>query len=378
MKIVWIGPYCPVPGHSGADLRSYFLMRELSRRGVSLEGWFLDSHGDDCHRFFDDLTITPRSRLRRWLRAGWERLRGTPFSYGRFRAPGLEAALPSGRILYVDHLHMSVNCPSSHRGPVWLDNHNLEHRLWEEYVRTIGPWWGPLVRPEVARVKTFELTTMAAMDGVGLPSASVGSELPEAIRATIHEIPNGVPEAWLEDGQKRLNEVPSIPTRYGFIGGFGWPPNRHGVNRFLNHVWEDHRQTHPDDRLLLAGQNPPSDWSARPGVRTLGYVEDSESFFDRIDVLVVPMEMGAGTRLKILESAARGVPFLTTEKGVEGIQFPDLRTVGTISDMGTVMQFSKQDVEALDRQRRSCYRIIRRRYRWETVGETLYETLRNL
>lgn len=378
MKLFWIGPYCPMPGGSGADLRSYYLMRELARRGVTMEGWFLGSHGTDCEPFLQEMTVTPVSTFRSWLRAARRRLEGVPFSYGRYDHPPLSAAIPEDRLLYVDHLHMSVNHPPDRAAPVWLDNHNLEHRLWEEYARMVNPGWGALLAPEVRRVRAYEIEVLEAVDGSGLPWTGAAGSLPPSARAGIHSVPNGVPEVWLESGRRRLQEGFPPPDVYGFIGGYRWPPNRQGTRRFLDHVWDQHRDRHPRDRLLLAGDGAPGGWSDRDGVETIGYVQDSADFFERIDVLVVPLEMGAGTRLKVLEAAARGIPFLSTEKGVEGLELPGLETAGSVPGLIDLMRRSKQDPERFERQRSVSHRAVRERYRWETIGDRLHRALKKL
>lgn len=378
MKLFWIGPYRPIPGGSGADLRSFYLMRELARRGVTMEGWFLGSHGTACEAFLQDSTVTPVSTLKGWLRAARRRPGGVPFSYGRYHHPPLVEGIPDDRPLYVDHLHMSVNRPPGRDAPVWLDEHNLEHRLWEEYARTANPWWRALLGPEVRRVREYEIEVLGAVDGAGLPWTGAAGSLPPSPREGIQPIPNGVPEDWLESGRRRLEEAVSTPGVYGFIGGYRWPPNRQGTRRFLDHVWEEHRERHPGDRLLLAGDGAPGGWSDRDGVETIGYVEESADFFERIDVLVVPLEMGAGTRLKVLEAAARGVPFLSTEKGVEGLELPGLETAGSIPGLIDPMRNSKQDPDHLDRQRISAHRAVRERYRWRTIGGRLHRALKDL
>lgn len=378
MKLFWIAPYQPIPGGSGADLRSYYLMRELARRGVSMDGWFLGSHGDACEAFLDNCTVRAVSPVRGWLRALRLRPGGVPLSYGRYQQPELRAGIPDDRLLYVDHLHMTVNRPPGRGAPTWLDNHNLEHRLWEEYLEVLSPWWEPLARLEVRRVRDYEHEVLGTVAGAGIPWAGAAGDLPPSARDTLHEVPNGVPEAWLTAGSRRIEEGMRTPRVYGFIGGYRWPPNRQGTARFLDHVWEDHRDRHSDDRLLLAGERAPAGWSERDGVETLGYVEDSAEFFARIDVLVVPLEMGAGTRLKVLEAAARGVPFLSTEKGIEGLELPDLETARTVPDMLRLMRRSKQAPDQLDDERRASHRAVRERYRWSKIGDRLHEALKSL
>lgn len=376
MLIHWIGPYAPVPGRTGADLRSYHLLRELSERKATVKGWFLDSHGDATDELLGERHRLDSNWVSSNVRAGFMRLGGVPLTVGRRYHPGFrEAFSGEADLVYVDHLHLSVNVPSGYDGPVWLDEHNLEHRLWEQYARTknIPLRWGGQWEADV--VEAYEINQIRDFTGTALPSRTERKLLPEQLRNKVTVIPNGVSEEWLEFGRDRLREPPASLTTLGFIGEYDWLPNREGTEAFLEDVWLHLRAEHEGIELVLAGKNPPERWSTLPGVSTPGYVDSSRAFFERIDALVVPLTMGAGTRLKVLEAMARGVPLAGTEKGVEGIDVDPACVAEGVTDLGDTLKKMIDDPSRAEESARRHYEHVRNHYRWNDVGETLRKAL---
>src|SRR4051812_41704682 len=101
-----------------------------------------------------------------------------------------------------------------------------------------------------------------------------------------------------------------------------WGPNGNAASFLIREVLPRVRQVRPDARLLIVGRNPPADVAAyheRAGVVVTGGVPDVVPYFRDARCLVVPLESGGGTRLKILEAFAAGLPVVSTPVGVEGI-----------------------------------------------------------
>lgn len=109
-----------------------------------------------------------------------------------------------------------------------------------------------------------------------------------------------------------------------FVGGFGHPPNTDAVKwlaaEIMPLVWKDNS----DIVLHVAGQNPPQEIRelSGPRVRIHGFVPDKEleAMYRSVKLAVVPLRFGAGIKGKIIESMKRGVPVVTTEIGIEGIE----------------------------------------------------------
>lgn len=109
--------------------------------------------------------------------------------------------------------------------------------------------------------------------------------------------------------------------RLGFIGAKN-PPNRLAIERFLREVWPALHATHGESiRLDIAG--PVCDALERPlpdGVEAVGFVPNLEDFYEACDILVNPVFMGGGLKIKCVEALCHGRPLVTTPVGAEGLE----------------------------------------------------------
>lgn len=377
MKLTWIGPYKPVPDRSGADLRSYYLMRELARRGAEISAAFLGSHGEACDEFLHESRVIEPGFVRPILRAGRRRFAGEPLTVGRFHHPDLVEFLTDDSLVYVDHLHLATNVVEDSSISYWLDEHNFETSLWEQYANR--SWWPRrlFLRTEASAMRRFELEAIRGSAGTSIPSLRDVEDLPSDVRDRVREIPNGVPDDWLKSGRKRLDEPVASRGIFGFIGKYDWFPNRLGVDEFLSDVWGPFHEQQPDTRLKLAGDSPPGAWRDYDGVDVLGYVDSTQDFYESIDALVLPLAHGSGTRLKALEAAAKGIPLISTEKGTEGLDLPDQATASTIGDLRELLEAFRDDPGQWQSKRKEAHRSVEESYRWEAIGERLWEALQS-
>ena len=116
----------------------------------------------------------------------------------------------------------------------------------------------------------------------------------------VHVVPNGF------GSLKRGDPSNRIPKRIGFIGVFGYEPNRDGVNWFIDRVWPRVRSRVPDAEFRIVGADPDVRWEHIDGVTVLGHLEQSWDELETWSCAVVPLRVGAGTRVKIAEAFARG------------------------------------------------------------------------
>jgi glycosyltransferase involved in cell wall biosynthesis len=111
------------------------------------------------------------------------------------------------------------------------------------------------------------------------------------------------------------------PPTVGFIGTGTWPPAAAAAKRLVFRVWPHVRRNYPEARLLIAGRG--TDALGLPegdGVEVMGAVPTASAFFGQLSLLLYPVERGSGMKVKVLEALASGVPVVTTESGVEGIE----------------------------------------------------------
>lgn len=153
-----------------------------------------------------------------------------------------------------------------------------------------------------------------------LCSSAVEAErlMADGLAAAPAVIPNSYPAP---DGAPGGNPAPAFD--FLLVGSFGYPPNADAAIFFVEDVWPRIRsQCGPDVSLGLVGSLPPEPVKAlraRPGIHVLGFVPELDSLYRRAKVAVVPLRAGGGTRIKIIEAWAHGVPVVSTAVGAEGL-----------------------------------------------------------
>lgn len=116
------------------------------------------------------------------------------------------------------------------------------------------------------------------------------------------------------------------------VGLMGYSPNAEGVNWFIDNVWPRFYVSHPDWTYVIAGGGASvgnvAKWNTTPGVEALGFVENLEALYERAGVVVAPINAGAGTCIKVIESALRGRKTFVTPVAARGLAEEDIRELG--------------------------------------------------
>jgi glycosyltransferase involved in cell wall biosynthesis len=159
-----------------------------------------------------------------------------------------------------------------------------------------------------------------------------------------------------------------------YVGALGWPPNASAARFLAVEVLPLVRRRVPGARLLIVGKNPPAELLALAeggnGVQIAGNVPDVVPYFLDADVLAVPLETGGGTRLKILEAFAAGLPVVSTPVGCEGIDATDGEHL-VVADRPAFAERIAQLLIDPARHRglmQQARQLARQRYDWAVVG----------
>jgi glycosyltransferase involved in cell wall biosynthesis len=208
--------------------------------------------------------------------------------------------------------------------PAVLDLHNVEYEIlgrvaagggaplrrlynWAEYLKFRR------AEPQLWR-RFAALLVTSERDG-----ALVRHHLPDA-RPVV--VPNGVDTAFFHPAPPGAGPAPGADPRIVFTGMMAYYPNHDGALYFADAIWPAIRRALPAARWLIVGAEPPPVVRAldgAAGISVTGRVGDVRPYAWRSGVSVVPLRMGGGTRLKIVEALALGQAVVSTSVGCEGI-----------------------------------------------------------
>lgn len=188
---------------------------------------------------------------------------------------------------------------------------------------------------ETRKLEKFEQKSIKNVDELILLSIEDKNAL-KVDRDSCNIIPIGVSPS---DYQKKYGVNDGI-IRMLFVGTMTWAPNNEGVIWFLENVMPMCADASKYE-LYIVGKNPSDKVKTLAdfyeNVYLLGYVESLEEYYERCDVLVVPLFIGSGQRVKIIESFSRSFPVISTSIGLEGLKYIDGKTVMVANDVNSFL-----------------------------------------
>jgi glycosyltransferase involved in cell wall biosynthesis len=192
-------------------------------------------------------------------------------------------------------------------------------------------------------------------------------------RDNIRVIPNGfdIPEASLSRRTSRL----------GFIGSLDYWANRDGLGWFLGDIWPAVTRRSPNMTLRIMGKGPPMPGFEQPGVEPLGYIEDTAAEWASWTALVVPLRIGGGTRIKILEAFARRCPVISTSLGAYGLQAEDglhYLKAETPADFAKAVARLANNPDLQDTLTAAAHDHFLRNFTWEKIKAKIVDWVRDL
>ncbi|HET9495112.1 MAG TPA: glycosyltransferase [Chloroflexia bacterium] len=336
MKLLFLSPFLPSPPRSGGPRRIHGLLAELARRhevsvlAFTAPGEDVEAGVRATREYAAEVVTVENDRLDRALE--WRRKRTIQLrslfrlqSYERLtyhqpafqRAVDRMAARGEYDVVTTEFAQMTgYRLPRSAR--LVLDEHNIEYDILRRTasaerlsVRKLYSWANYL------KLRREERAAWGQFDGITLTSDRDERLLrryaPEARTAVI---PNGVDTEYFRPGPG-----PAEPGSILFFGAINYYPNTEGLLFFLDEVFPRVKREHPGARLWIVGQQPPPAITERAAedVIVAGLVDDVRPYLERAAVVIAPLRIGGGTRLKIVEAMAMGKPVVATRIGAEGL-----------------------------------------------------------
>jgi glycosyltransferase involved in cell wall biosynthesis len=375
----------PWPLDTGGHLRTFHLIRALSRRfrvrlvvpveprqgGLDLEGAL---RGIDLVA----VDVPPRSRVREGLRAVSAMARGEPYvmyrRHDRQEVRRTLAALAKREpvdLLYLDHLDSFVYRGIFPDVPAVVDLHNVYSTLvGRAAADRTDVASGMYLRHEASRLAAVERRVARSGDTLMVVSEDDGQAFSAQGASSVCVVPNGVDcTAYASSPAGRGGAEPIIL----FIGALSWGPNVSAARVLATQILPEVRASIPEARLRLVGRDPAPEvcgLARLPGIELFASVPDVRPHLEAASLLAVPLAAGGGTRLKILEAFAAGLPVVSTPIGCEGLAVdPGVHLV--VADLermpGAIVALLGEQERGI-RLAQDARRLAQSMYDWSVVG----------
>jgi glycosyltransferase involved in cell wall biosynthesis len=311
-----------------------------------------------------------------------------PYAVSKFTHPAVRTtvtdSLSSGRfdVAVCDFLSASLNFPARPPIPCVLFQHNVESSLWQRMAAVeSNPIKKLAYAVESAKMTGYERVTLGRFDHVIAVSENDRRQMLQMNPACpITVVPTGV------DTQKFNVAPPSSanPPRMVFTGSMDWEPNIDAVDYFCSEIWPAIRndKAFSDAIFQIVGRNPSPKVQrlASQSVQVTGTVPSVLEYLENASVVVVPLRIGGGTRLKIFEAMAMGKALVSTTIGAEGLEVDsgrDLLLADNASSFADAVLLLLRDAAVRRRIELAAVQLAAQ-YDWSRVVKQFAEVLRKL
>jgi glycosyltransferase involved in cell wall biosynthesis len=379
MHLIVVTPFTLIPTLSGGRLRNRHLVQALLDRGHTVELWMVDpSDGSPVPWPSPAPRLTMRhipGRVRAGRRAKLAALLSR-YPEAVWACPPPESMSGLGDIdaAILSHAHVGRFLDRFDRLgiPVVLNTHNVETDLSRQLAAISRTRLSRArSRLDTLRFDRFETQLLERAALVTAVSAVDAARLREmAPTASIEVVPSGADVAgttWVDHSEVQLE-------RLVLLGTLGYLPNLDGAEWFVAEVLPAIRDIRPKAHLTLVGSSSPTviEHLVGPAVTLVGQVEDVAEELAAGDILVAPLRVGSGVRLKLLEAFAHGIPVVATSVAAEGIDVRDgvhLLIADDPRSFAAAVIRLLEDRELRSRLSTEARRLVEEKYDWRQIGD---------
>lgn len=394
MKILWILPYLPWPMTSGGKTRQFHLLRTLSERGhrVTLLVHSKTAADAAAHAalepWVERLIVIPRRPLKHpitvlaGLFAPWPLLTTVNGLSRPLRERFNKLLLEHWDVIQIEHsysLQPYLEPLRQRARDFVLTEHNLESSLAGATYDRFPAWASPFVRFDQWRCRQWERKSFDSARLVVAVTETDARSMRQLTSTPIEVVVNGV-------DSRSFSEVTADPQsqRVLFVGNYEYAPNLDAVQWMLDEIFPLIWKSCPDARLAVAGYALPDIWPERwPDCRIdwIGFVPNLPDLQRRCSLFIAALRHGGGSKLKVLEAMAAGLPLVSTAQGVSGLAINHeehyLAGASTQALADAVIHLLMEPQVAAHLAN-AARRYARQHHDWDVVGdklEQIYQTL---
>jgi polysaccharide biosynthesis protein PslH len=431
MRILHFVPKECFPVNTGAKLRNYYFARELAAKAQVTFLSFAENK-PNTQTLFNDDQDKPFAPLESFCEqvisvphensyTSGKIIRGLigryPLTVLNYTTDAMAEVLrqtleeKAFDIVHVESLLLAAYLPiiraAKNRPLVVCDWHNIDSEVIQRYSKHAPSMARKIyARMTAKRLQVLEKQALTSFDGHFVVSHRDRRKLLDIVPdSRLFVADNGVDCRFYSDESiekayslwlKRRNISNSRPSscenvdssvkrhRLLFVGSMDYHANVDAVVKFAKELWQSILKHQPQIKFTIVGRNPSAEILALaklPGIEITGTVDDVRPYYREAFAAVVPLRIGGGSRLKILEAMAAGVPVISTKLGAEGIEVTDKANILLAE---TNQDFLQSVIETLDKKeltqilRETARSFVKQRYDWSVIGKQLFNSYKLL
>jgi glycosyltransferase involved in cell wall biosynthesis len=402
MKVLFLSQIVPYPPHGGVLQRGYNIIRQMSRfYDIHLLAFIhpdilgstvmIEESRKELSKFCQDIEyfqLWPKqSVFHKYFAFLFGFFTKYPFSVVAHRSKHFQNRLAeiianrSVDLVHYDTIGLAQFLGNTITCPTVLVHHNIESQLMARRASVESNLLAKLyLNLQAKRLDNYEAQVSPLFSCNIMMSESDEKNLQGKAPGVVTSVlPNGVDTEYFKP---RLG---SETTALIYTGGMNMFANKNAVLYFLTEIWPKIKSQHQDCVFYAIGQDPPVelDQIARndPSVIVTGYVDDVRPYIARAAVYVVPLRVGGGTRLKVVDAMAQGKAIVSTSLGCEGITVSPGKNIifaDTPDLFAREVNILLQDESKRQEIGKAARNMVKKSYSWDMIGdkmEKLYNRL---
>jgi glycosyltransferase involved in cell wall biosynthesis len=396
MKILWVKADKLLPVENGGNIRTYHILRHLSSQH---ELTFYSYYGGREDRAYErelrerlpgSIAVCTGKRELSGISRGLDYLvhlnSQPPYAVSRFASFKVQDQLRGWfreqrfDVAVCDFLDAAVNFPGRLNIPSVLFQHNVESEIWRRHAATAdNPLKKAMYKMEFDKMERYERIVVRKFHHVVAVSESDRALMTRWVdgdRVTV--VPTGVDLVEYRPHPDSPEPGPVVT----FVGAMDWEPNVDGVEYFASEIWPAIKADVPGARLRIVGRNPDrrvKKWASE-SIEVTGRVPSVVEYLQQSSVVIVPLRIGGGTRLKIYEAMATAKAVVSTTVGAEGLDVHHGRDIMLADEASSFAQAVIMLLRDRDLRRRYEKAAVETAARcdWPAIGERFQNVLRSV
>ena len=391
MRILHLYPYLPTPPTFGGALRIYNILKHLSRHHDVTVGGYSEFGDENLFRkefpeLENKMLFIKRTKVK-YRRLLQLYALCTSHSYWYHWAQSKKLETEVNRLLSrqrfdvilsefasMGHFNLETDAVKI------LDAHNVEYDNFRRMSRmNYSPIRKKFYTREYERSFREEVSVFKRHDAIFTTSSRDGEIIKkDAPGPRQFVIPNGVDTEFFKPRKSEKE-----PFSIVFTGSMKYVPNYDGMIYFLEEIFPEIKKEIPQAKIYIIGSGPPQVLMKyqSDSVIITGFVDDVRPYIDRASVFVVPLRMGSGTRLKVVEALSMKKPVVSTSIGCEGIEVDNEEHLMIRDDPNAFSEAVLELFKSGKLRKRlitNGYDLVKEKYDWDVIGDSIDEALQKL